>query len=303
MKIMSQNAVEIYNENPMKHIESIGRVCYKSEDKITDTSALLFVKSMNDNKHLAMLEHFRFIYSVSKPIYEAICRAITDYNIFIIATKDSIDNYKISMSARSLIDAIENIDDDYGAIAACVAIIKQIVYDYKCPELFGNKYTELNQASLKLIRQDELCGEDIVMHGWHSILFTTDRGVTHELVRHRPVSFAQESTRYCNYAKSDEIVVIEPLFGVDTKLYDIWYNICKQDEFAYVKMIEMGAKPQEARAVLPTCVKADIVMTCTNAEWKHIMNLRYHGKTGAPHPQMKAIMGVLRKNCVWAGEM
>jgi thymidylate synthase (FAD) len=302
MKIVSQNAVEIYNSDPMKHIESIGRICYKSEDQITDTSAPLFVKRMNDNKHLAMLEHFRFIYGVSKPIYEAICRSITDYDSFISATSDAYGNYKVSMSARSLIDAIENIDDDFGAIAACAAIIKQIVYDYKCPELFGNKYTELNQSTLKLIKQDELSGEEVMWHGWHSALFTTDRGVTHELVRHRPASFAQESTRYCNYAKSDEICVIMPPID-DASASAMWRASCEFAEKSYMAMIAIGTKPQIARSVLPTCTKADIVMTCTNAEWQHVMDLRFHGKTGAPHPQMKAIMGILRENCDWAGEM
>ena len=125
-------------------------------------------------------------------------------------------------------------------------------------------------------------------------------GNTHELVRMRDCSFAQESTRYCNYANgkfSNEITVILPCFfdtGMGTNsnslVYKEWESACKNAEASYFKLLEYGAKPQEARDVLPTSVKADIVMTTNLAEWKHIFNLRACDSTGPAHPQMKEVM-------------
>ena len=136
----------------------------------------------------------------------------------------------------------------------------------------------------------------------HTIKFTVDRGVTHELVRHRPASFAQESTRYCNYEKGKfggEITVVEPFWAKDpeksAKLYPIWLKGCSDAENTYMAMISAGATPQEARAVLPTETKNDIYVTTTEAEWEHILNLRYYGTTGAPHPDMKRVMAIAGK--------
>ena len=139
-----------------------------------------------------------------------------------------------------------------------------------------------------------------MVHETFSVLFTVDRGVTHELVRMRDCSFAQESTRYCNYNLGkfgNEITVINPCFfdtGMGTAsnslVYEEWKHSCETAERSYFKLLEYGAKPQEARDVLPTSVKADIVMTTNLAEWKHIFNLRACDSTGPAHPQMKEVM-------------
>ena len=147
---------------------------------------------------------------------------------------------------------------------------------------------------------NQLTDEERMVHETFSVLFTVDRGVTHELVRMRDCSFAQESTRYCNYANGkfgNEITVILPCFfdtGMGTNsnslVYKEWESACKNAEASYFKLLEYGAKPQEARNVLPTSVKADIVMTTNLAEWKHIFNLRACDSTGPAHPQMKEVM-------------
>lgn len=208
------DAREIYRK-----IERAGRVCYKSEDKITDESAEKFVRALVKSHHEAMLEH----------------------------------------------------------------------------------------ASM-------------------TVVFTVDRGVSHELVRHRLASFAQESSRYCSYNKGkfgSEITVIEPCFYDDISVYDKafiragmdrenwsffkdrlfdkhlryarWYRSCKEAEEAYMDMIEKGASPEEARAVLPNSLKTDIVITANFREWRHILNLRAAGTTGRPHPQMSEVMVQLLK--------
>lgn len=133
--------------------------------------------------------------------------------------------------------------------------------------------------------------EAMLEHGSISVLITTDRGVSHELVRHRIASYAQESTRYCNYSKDkfgSEITVIEPPFKEkEGHLHNIWWHQCSMAEQAYLELLENGWTPQMARSVLPTCTKTDIVITANYREWRNILKLRC-----APdaHPQMREIM-------------
>jgi thymidylate synthase (FAD) len=142
----------------------------------------------------------------------------------------------------------------------------------------------------------------------HTVIFTCDRGVSHEFVRHRPASFAQESTRYCNYIKDkfgNEITVIEPCFFTDQErktAYDAWLRSCEVAEKEYFNILEAGGTPQEARDVLPTSTKTEIAITATEKEWRHIINLRYHGVTGAPHPQMVEVMTIAYPFLVEASE-
>ena len=181
----------------LKHIERIGRVCYKSEDKITEDgeSARKFIKMLINNHHEAMIEHSTL-----------------------------------------------------------------------------------------------------------SVLFTVDRGVSHEMVRHRIASFAQESTRYVNYAKDkfgSEIAVIDIQEGIERdskmknmdadnigEIYVEWLNAMKDAEKHYMAMIELGATPQIARSVLPNSTKTNITITANYREWRTFFKLRT-----APdaHPQIRDV--------------
>ena len=167
----------------LKHIESTSRVCYKSENKITDESSHKFIKKLIQLGHEAMIEHFNF-----------------------------------------------------------------------------------------------------------SVKFICDRGVSHEIVRHRIASFAQESTRYCNYSKDkfdNEITVIEPLFWEKNSYeYLTWESICRCAERTYFELLEAGASPQEARSVLPNSLKTEIVMTANLREWRHFFKLR---TAQTAHPQMREL--------------
>ena len=143
----------------------------------------------------------------------------------------------------------------------------------------------------KLAEQEELDINAILRkHVTHTVIFTCDRGVSHEFVRMRLCSFAQESTRYCNYSKDkfgNEITVIKPCFwDENSEEYAIWKESCEESEKNYFNLVEKGAKAQEARSVLPNSLKTELVITTNEDEWQHIVNLRYHGTTGAPHPQM-----------------
>lgn len=166
-----------------KHIEKCGRICYKSEGKISDDSYMLFIQKIIERGHEAVLEHFSI-----------------------------------------------------------------------------------------------------------SVKFVCDRGVSHEIVRHRLASYCQESTRYCNYSKDDfggEITVIKPCYLVKgTKGYSDWKKSCEKAESAYFDMLEFGCTPQEARAVLPNSLKTEIMMTANLREWRHFFKLRC---SKAAHPQMREV--------------
>ena len=190
---------ELKGAEILKKIERVARVCYKSEDKITEGSAEKMVKALVKSGHEAMLEHFSF-----------------------------------------------------------------------------------------------------------SVKFICDRGVSHELVRHRIASFAQESTRYCNYgSRGGEITVIEPCYllvdgvrvSVDnwSERYGAWVHSCEEAEKSYLRMLADGATPQEARAVLPNSLKTEIVVTANLREWRHFFKLRACGTTGKPHPQMLEVAVPLLK--------
>lgn len=138
--------------------------------------------------------------------------------------------------------------------------------------------------------------EAMLEHYSFSVKFICDRGVSHELVRHRVASFAQESTRYCNYGHEGEITVILPLFfdtgmGVNSNsiVYEEWKHSCEVAERKYISLLEKGATPQEARSVLPNSLKTEVVMTANLREWRHFFKLRAVGVTGKPHPQMQEV--------------
>lgn len=138
--------------------------------------------------------------------------------------------------------------------------------------------------------------EAVIEHGSITALFVCDRGVSHELVRHRIASYCQESTRYCNYSKDafgNEITVIQPSQlerpaddePVATD-WDVWEYSCEQAEHAYFDLLRRGRTPQEARAVLPTCLKTEVMVTMNPREWRHFFKLRC---SSAAHPDMRYV--------------
>ena len=120
-----------------------------------------------------------------------------------------------------------------------------------------------------------------------SLKFVCDRGVSHEIVRHRLFSFAQESTRYCNYGKQNEIRVIKPCFWEPTdEAYKCWFYNMRICEEAYLTLLDLGATPQEARSVLPNSLKTEIIVTGNVREWRHFFKLR---TANYAHPQMREV--------------
>ena len=140
----------------------------------------------------------------------------------------------------------------------------------------------------KLIKRGH---EAMLEHAVITVCAITDRGVTHEIVRHRIASYAQESTRYCNYGNDkfgNEITVIKPVYWLDNQeCFDHWIIAMHHAENGYLKLLEHGASAQEARAVLPNSLKTEIWITMNIREWRHFFSLR---TSQAAHPQMRALV-------------
>lgn len=140
--------------------------------------------------------------------------------------------------------------------------------------------------------------DSVLEHGAITVKIICDRGVSHELVRHRIASFSQESTRYCNYSKNkfgSDITVVDIATGFSYDLsndshykrYMVWQQAMSNAEMSYMLMIEHGATAQEARSVLPNSLKTEVVITANPREWRHIFKMR---TAKSAHPQMCEIM-------------
>lgn len=136
--------------------------------------------------------------------------------------------------------------------------------------------------------------EAVLEHCSFTVKFICDRGVSHEIVRHRMASYCQESTRYCNYGKGkfgEEITVIEPCFwNENSDEMCEWRSAMRVAESHYFSLLQFGATPQEARSVLPNSLKTEVVMTANIREWRHFLKLRC---SPAAHPQMREVALIL----------
>ena len=334
--------IEPYHEHiskkgltPYQFIEKIGRTCYKSEDKITQDSAVKFVQELCNKQHYAMIKH-HWVHIMYRGLKEEVVKALDICARHDCFTKgESCDltkhmeitfagNVFISAPLRVFFELIHEgvLDLNTDPIPSLIDEMLSAVTN-KYPEIFPIKMSYRITHNFKVMDEDTFCrnlyedmadycneeqiDKELVKHITHTVKFVCDRGVSHELVRHRPCNFAQESTRYCNYSKSQfdgEVTFILPFYlskdptttpyealyphGEDA--YGVWHDLCKSSEIAYNSLLNYGCTPQEARSVLPNSLKTEIIMTANEKEWQHIVDLRAKGTTGAPHPQMKQIM-------------
>lgn len=132
--------------------------------------------------------------------------------------------------------------------------------------------------------------ESVLEHSLLTVRFTCDRGVSHEIVRHRMAAYTQESTRYCNYASGKfgrEITFVAPsTLSKDSIEYFEWYQACDEAEKNYIACMQLDMKPEQARAVLPMSVKTEVVMSANYREWRHFLQLRC---TKAAHPDIRKL--------------
>lgn len=283
---------EIWNqpsslEGVYKQIERVGRVCYKSEDKITEDSAKGFVDRMVKSGHGGVLEHGT-IYLLKPMEYKGVYVPGIEWK-----------KYVINPYTRTNLCSI----NDQNTIA--------ITTNYRA--LVENNWLD----DLKYICEPtEFHEKRITVH------FVCDRGVSHEFVRHRVMSFAQESTRYCNYSKDkfgNELTFIQPCWLDDErlKLYGSYHTVIRDKspesifianlnnaEKDYLDLIKLGWKPQEARAVLPNSLKTELIVTGFVSDWNHFFRLRSRiAETGKPHPQAQELADPLMDEFVKRGIM
>lgn len=264
---------EIWMQNPgelgiYQQIERAGRVCYKSENNTTEDSAKPFVSRMIEHEHYAMLEHG---------------------TVYLTSNHGELPFY-----ASNKFSHVNTIDGkDYITTNLRVMAENKTLEDLKYRADFEKGKHELR----------------ITVH------FTTQIAITREYNRHRANSMAEQSTRYCNYTKNkfgSEISINLPTwvkgdFEADNEKFvelcedvaneetsdwtpiDAWLFANQAAEFAYMKLVAMGCKPQEARVILPLDTNTELVHTAFVSDWKHFFDLRALGTTGAPHPDAKIL--------------
>lgn len=238
-----------------KQIERAGRTCYKSEDKITDTSCEEFVNRMVNSGHGAMLEHGTvYLYlPVDDNNFSELVEKYTKNKYTKVNQKQFITtNYRV---------LVENgwLDD----------------LQYQCEP------TEYHERRI-------------------TVKFICDRGVSHEFVRHRVFSFAQESTRYCNYMKDKfgtSVSFIYPEWLQDSEYLEFEED-CRILEIMYAKWINKGWTAQQARDFLPTGVKTELIMTGLALDWIHFFQLRCHSTA---HPQARELAIPLKEEFIKKG--
>lgn len=297
MRLVKAGFERITEKDPIKKIEQVARVCYKSEDKICEGSAEKMVRSLVRSRHYAMLEHGSIIMEASIEGYTDLKRLVDkikeEYGVEVMIRFTDVcysGRFLISGNMRMWLELIDfvNENDELMLDVGVYNILKR--EEYK--PIFDN-YTDMqvrDAGAFMVVQVEELTHNEKLVHEDLTIKWVCDRGVSHEIVRHRKASFAQESTRYCNYGKSGEVAFIEPCYfrnyGIEM---DSWVDTCMRCEKMYKDLILIGRTPQEARSVLPNSLKTEVVMTANLNEWIHFFNLRAIGTTGAPHPQMLEI--------------
>lgn len=266
MKLI-ESKVEIIEQQPglegvYKQIELAGRTCYKSEDKITEDSAKEFVDRMIKSKHGAMLEHGT-VYLKIRASYDT---ANQTWNI-----PQNFFPFFFERNKYSKVKKIESEDICNWYITTNMRVI--VEHDlYDCLKYICEP-TEIHEKRI-------------------TARFTCDMGVGRELTRHRTLSFAQESTRYCNYGKNKfgaELTFIRPEWYKKTleNMHAGFEHFLESAQEIYIALLDQGCLAQEARQVLPLALKTEIVVTGFESDWEHFFSLR-SPKCGAQgvHPDM-----------------
>lgn len=271
-----------------KLMEYAGRLCYKSEDKITVDSHKLFLENLKKNGHMSVFEH-----SWGARIYSL----YHDANPKALLT--------LSYNARYLSIAViprnEKSSNNFVGDLLLTGSERAFEEFWPVEQKKGIHYltTEITDFAKDHNRQDLL---SMTVH------FVTNRAIANELVRHRTASYSQESTRYCNYNLGkfgSQCTFILPLWYdcEDVDLNDIatiyrcgvqgvdnWLTAMKTAEQQYNELIKTGQSAQSARGVLPLDTKTEIIMTANLMTWKHVINQRYFNVAGKAHRQIHRLM-------------
>ena len=269
MQIINPDAVEIKQgkgfEGMLKHIELCGRTCYKSEDKITEDSCHRFVNMLREHAHGAMLEH--------GTVYLTVFITAADKETF--SYRDDIIRKLRENPYTKFNHRLDN--GNYYYFTTNYRVIIENGWEDIMQE-FQSECTEYHPRR-------------------RTFKITCNRGVSHEFVRHRVFSFAQESQRYVNYSKEkfgNEIKVIKPLyFEEDSAQYYIWKFTCENAERYYMVLLnDLQCSPQQAREVLPNSTATELIMTGFESDWEHFFKLRCAKDA---HPQAQEVANMIKE--------
>ncbi len=272
-------------------LEACGRICYKSEDQITENSAIPFVTKIAAHGHNSVLEvaavslqvkcssDYFFELLSCYPKYLVIDR--TEKGMLVTGSIRSFRELYSSHSQNQVVSELVSV------IAEKEPFLFQDIFDKK-KALESNPEIDVTKMSLQQI---DVLPENLLMkHRFVGVKFVVNRAVTHELVRHRPCSFLQESQRYCRYSQDKydgQVTFIKPMFYQDESAeFKLWVESMEDAEQNYLKLLETSS-PQAARTVLPNSCKTEIIVYCNLSEWQHIFKLRT-SKTA--EPSMREIM-------------
>ena len=285
MKLIESSVNLVDIANPFMKIEKVGRTCYKSTSEMTEETAKKFFNNLASRKHTAMFEHANFVFQVDEGVYHT----LTGYkylNYSIEELENGTERYLVSGNLRAIVESQEPV-----LLSVLGQTDPDLIYDGEFQMLL------ITDEYCKIVDIDKIPNIQEHAYKTHKYLtfhFICDRGVTHEIVRHRPASYAQESTRYCNYTKDKfggEITFIKPSHwdSLSDCARQGYINALSTCEEVYYRLINSGQTPQQARAVLPNALKTELIMTANCEEFDHFFDLRSRGTTGAPHPDMKAL--------------
>ncbi|RPH39705.1 MAG: FAD-dependent thymidylate synthase [Desulfobulbaceae bacterium] len=272
-------------------LEACGRICYKSEDKITEDSAVPFVRKIAVHGHNSVLE-------MAVATLEVSCSQERLFELYACQPKYLIIDP--GASGFLLTGSIRAFREMYNQNPGNQLINDMLlVLAGRTPYLFEGVFdsgramppdAEIAVRKVSLADVELMPPELLFRHRYLGVKFIVNRAVTHELVRHRPCSFLQESQRYCRYSQDkfgNQITFIKPMFyEKGTVEYSLWQQAMEDTERLYLQLLETST-PQAARTVLPNSCKTEIVMYCNLMEWKHVIALR---TSQAAEPSMREIM-------------
>nr|WP_320010244.1 FAD-dependent thymidylate synthase [uncultured Desulfobulbus sp.] len=277
-------------------IEYCGRICYKSEDKIDTESAIPFVRKMAEYGHNSVLEMGVTSFTVVTPNKEMVEHFFLHQPKFLFIDQLTPTSLLISGSVRALIEMALSHPND--PIARALIETLKRVHPYFFETITLPPCAEASEVVVKpmpLAQVEALPLQQFVKHRYLAVKFIVNRAVTHELVRHRPCTFLQESQRYCRYSADkfgNEVTFIKPVFfSEDSQEYAIWYQSMEAMEKQYLHLLETST-PQAARTVLPNSCKTEIIVYANLQEWQHILKLR---TSSAAEPSMREVMIPLEK--------
>lgn len=271
-------------------LEACGRICYKSEEKITVDSALPFVKKIAEHGHNSVME-------MAVVTLRLHCSAVQINDFFRCLPKFLfIDVVEDGLLVTGSIRAFRELYSSFAEIEVVSAMVDFL--GSRHPYLFENVWKPVKRSSLPAIIVEKISLEEVehlptdllLRHRFLGVKFIVNRAVTHEIVRHRPCSFLQESQRYCRYSQDkfgNQVTFIRPMFfAPDSPEYKLWKEAMEETEALYLQLLETST-PQAARTVLPNSCKTEIIVYCNLAEWRHIFRLR---TTSAAEPSMREVM-------------